>query len=274
MVSVTSRILPLISSRERFARRRTLSLAAKHAVFTYIPKNACTTLRYSIALANGRAEDEETRVYLHSGMSEMLASHTDLANNTYAFVMLRCPYRRIASAFLDKAVNEDSVVPPLFLPKLRVFRQSKFYSTDEAIAGAQAKAMALTFTTFLALLQRRGTSRLDPHFRPQSNFLLRQGYNDYFALENLTGAETSLKEKLDLRLVDLSGHGVRWRKRSDVDASSLTIADLIELRAAGYAPTYESLFTDAARRAVEVFYAADLALYKKHFGSKGLLFPS
>jgi hypothetical protein len=263
-----------ISSRERFARRRTLSIATKHAIFTYIPKNACTTLRYSIAIANGRAEGAETISYLNSGMREMLASSTDLANCTYAFILLRCPYRRIASAFLDKAVNENSLAPPLFLPKLRLFRQSKFYTSEEAIATAHSKAMALTFTDFLAVLQRRGTSRLDQHFRPQSNFLLKQGYNEYFALENLIGAEAQLKEKLDLRLVDRGGNGVSRRKKSDVDASSLTIAELLELRAAGYAPTYESLFTDAARRAVDTFYATDLALYKKHFGSNRLLFPS
>jgi Sulfotransferase family len=269
-----SRLFSSISARETFARRHTLHIPAKRAIATYIPKNACTTLRYSIAISNGRPEAAETITYVHSGMPEMLASKSDLANCTYAFILLRCPYRRIASAFLDKAVNEDSLAPSLFPLKRRLFHRSRPDTSEAGIASQHAKVMALTFAGFLALLRKCEPRRLNHHFSPQSNFLLKQGYNDYFALENLAEAEATLREKIDLRLVDRGTHGVSRRKKSDVDASTLTIAELLELRAAGYAPAYETLFTKATRRAVDAFYAKDLALYKKHFGSKNLLLPS
>jgi hypothetical protein len=261
------------SAAERSARRYTLCIPAKRAIFTYIPKNACSTLRYSIAIANGRPDSVETANYMHNGMAEMIATPQQLANCTYAFTVLRCPYRRIASAFLDKAVSDESRARSLLPRERRLFCRRSSSANQTSAAIAQAKIRDLSFADFLDLLQKRKSSWLDPHFRTQTEFLLKRGYDDYFALEQLTEAEGQLREKIGLRLIDKGGHGVSRRKKSDINAASLSIGELLELRASGYAPTYDSLFTPTTQRAVETFYANDLALYKKQFGSEGLLFP-
>ena len=264
----------MMSARERFARRHTVYIPAKRAIYTYIPKNGCTTLRFSIAVANGRPDNPETAEYIHAGMPQMVASNRDLANCDYAFIVLRCPYRRIASAFLDKAVGDLLRAATLFPRQRRIFGRSKPDTSEAGLAATRAKVMALTFADFADLLQNCNSKSLDHHFRPQTEFLLNRDYDDYFALEQLAQAEIKLRAKIDFRLVDKGGHGISKRNKSDVDASKLTIAGLLALLDAGFAPSYQSLFTETSRRAVETFYAADLALYKKHFGANDLLFPS
>ena len=259
-----------IFAKERLSRRHALHIEAKQAVCTYIPKNACSTLRFSVAIANGMPRNDATQAYIHTRMPAMVASRQELAHSTYAFVILRCPFRRIASAFLDKAAVEDSRARALF-PRHRSLLDSSAKKRT-ATADLQAKVMALTFSDFLEQLRTCPSHLIDPHFRPQTDFLIKQGYSQYFAVESMPLAEATLREKLGFQLIDLSHHAIGKLAKTSVDASNLTISELIDIKASGHAPHYTSLFTSATRRVVETFYAADIALYKRQFGSEALLF--
>lgn len=265
--------LSLFSAKERFARRHALLIRSSGAVCTYIPKNGCSTLRYSVAVANGRPEDAATLAYIHTDIADLLARGRDLADCPYSFVILRCPYRRIASSFFDKAAAAHSRARSLYVRRPRLFRPSPGSASGKAAAAiVHEKIMALTFVDFLALLQTRRRETIDHHFRPQSDFLLPRGYDDYFALERLSLATPKLRENANLPIIDGGNHVISRLKKVTVDAAELTIAGLMDLKASGCTPTYESFFNDASRQAVETFFSSDLALYKTHFGSSDLLF--
>ena len=102
-----------------FAMRHAFAVYESHAIFTFVPKNASTTMRYSIA-RNNRFIDETTDVdWHHSNNLTFCASQEFAVTADYAFVILRCPFRRLASAFLDKVVTANNVVRSLYPAKLR-----------------------------------------------------------------------------------------------------------------------------------------------------------
>jgi hypothetical protein len=93
----------------RFARRNNGALANNHphqfalnyamsiyraaAVYSFIPKNACSTLRFSVALANGCIGDADVN-WVHENNQTFKPSVRELATADYAFVVLRDPFRR------------------------------------------------------------------------------------------------------------------------------------------------------------------------------------
>jgi hypothetical protein len=106
----------------RFARRNTAALsgngahqfALSHAmciyqpaaIYSFIPKNACSTLRFSVALANGCVSGESDVNWIHENNETFKPTLAELVRANYSFVVLRDPFRRVASCFLDKFVDK------------------------------------------------------------------------------------------------------------------------------------------------------------------------
>ena len=82
-----------------FSSRYALSIYPIDAIYTFIPKNACSTLRYSIAIANGFLEDISEIEWIHSNNETFISTQREIALAKYTFVVLRCPYTRVASCF-------------------------------------------------------------------------------------------------------------------------------------------------------------------------------
>ena len=92
-----------------FSLNHTLSVYSIDAVYTFIPKNACSTMRYSVALQNGYVRDIEDINWIHQNTQTFVATQREIATAKYTFTMLRCPFTRVASCFLDKIVNQICV---------------------------------------------------------------------------------------------------------------------------------------------------------------------
>ena len=83
-----------------------LSIYSINSVYTFIPKNACSTLRFSVAIANGFIKDLKDIQWIHNNNGTFKSTQREVSLQDYTFVVLRCPYTRIASCFLDKIVDE------------------------------------------------------------------------------------------------------------------------------------------------------------------------
>jgi hypothetical protein len=92
-----------------FAQKHALNLFSKNAIYTYIPKNACSTLRLSLAVANGCIDSDDEFEWIHQNNETFAASMSELIKAEYTFTFLRCPFRRIASVFIDKMISKDKV---------------------------------------------------------------------------------------------------------------------------------------------------------------------
>lgn len=88
-----------------FAAQHALVHYTSGAVYSFIPKNACSTMRYSMAIANNCISGPEDWTWIHKNNGTFVATLPELVRAPYSFVILRCPHARLASVFLDKIVD-------------------------------------------------------------------------------------------------------------------------------------------------------------------------
>jgi hypothetical protein len=234
-----------------FSSRYTLSIYPLDFVFTFIPKNACSSMRYSIAKANGFVKDMKDIKWIHSNNQTFISSQKEVACAKYTFVILRCPYTRVASCFLDKFAG----------------RKLKFNDSN-------GKRLSINFNEFLLIIKSQIQSERDEHWRNQSDFLHYEKYDDYFSLELLHIAIESL-DKRGLKIYDTRtsiNHDLSKYKRVSGNFSKMKDIDLKKMKDEGSVPDYKSMFTNTEVELVNEIYRDDINLYKSHFGDNNLLF--
>ena len=236
-----------------FSLEHALSVYPLDAVYTFIPKNACSTLRYSIAIANGFLGDISDIEWIHQNNPTFISTQREVSLASYTFVVLRCPYTRVASSFLNRIVDEEFI----------------FY--DDA---AMTNRVSINFHDFLSIIKSQDRSEMDQHWRNQSDFLHYERYDEYFALESFSEAINSLGAR-GLTVHDTRAalkHDLSNMKRVDGDFSKTKQDELQKMKEEGYLPSYKSMFGDVEIELANDIYNDDINLYKSHFGDNWLLF--
>lgn len=225
-----------------------LSVHASEAVYSFIPKNACSTLRYSLAIANGAIEGPSQFNWIHANNNTFRASLAELARARYAFVVLRDPFLRLASCFLDKIVEQTPVAFKL-----------------HALMNYASSPHDLTFRTFVAELHSHLND--DEHWRPQIDYLVYKAYDDVFAFEDFPRVVSRLKEKIGFVVHDaraLTKHGTdQYRPiKGDACVADLSAFDLLRLKRGGKSPQLRNFYDSALIDAVRRLFAEDLQIYR------------
>ena len=234
-----------------FSSLFSLSIYPLDAVYTFIPKNACSTLRYSIAIANGFIDGYSNIEWIHSNNETFSSTQREIAQAKYTFTVLRCPFTRVASSFLDYIVSGEFT--------FKDFNEQK---------------LSINFHEFLQIIKSQPREDRDQHWRNQSDFLHYEIYDNYFSLESFSEAISTLMDK-GLAVHDTRKyikHDISSLNRIDGDFSKIKEQDLKKIKDDGYAPNYKSMFTKTEIELVEDIYSDDLNLYESHFGNKRLLF--
>jgi hypothetical protein len=234
-----------------FSLEHSLSIYPLDAVYTFIPKNACSTLRYSIAIANGFLGNISDINWIHQNNPTFMSTQREVALASYTFVVLRCPYTRIASCFLNQVVD------------------GKFNSYDQ-----MGNKLSGNFHDFLSVIKSQQRSERDQHWRNQSDFLHYERYDEYFSLESFSEAINSLGAR-GFTVYDTRAalkHDLSNMKRVDGDFSKMNEVELKKMKEEGCAPNYKSMFGDVEIDLVNDIYNDDINLYKSHFGDNCLLF--
>jgi hypothetical protein len=234
-----------------FSLMHALSIYPLDAICTFIPKNACSSLRYSIAISNGFLKDINDINWINQNNQTFMSTQREISIASYTFVVLRCPYTRVASCFLDKVVDE----------------KIKFNDNLGNIVN-------LNFNEFLSYIKSQNNSEMDEHWRHQSDFLHYERYDDYFSLESFSEAMETLDvngfKVYDTRAV--LKHDISGINRIDGDYSK-TKADVIKkIKEEGSIPSYKSMYSDEEIELVDDIFRDDINLYKSHFGDLDLLF--
>ena len=235
-----------------FAQAHALNLYRRDAIYSFIPKNGCSTMRLSLAIDNGVIPDASWIEFIHNNNATFRASLRELVCARYTFVVLRDPYLRLVSCYLDKMVGRS-----VELYMLREACEER-WSPDE-----------LSFRMFIDAL--RTHRDLNHHWTPQERFLIYEEYDDYFALEAFRAAATTLRKRIGLEIVDsrplLDHHtgGLRAHrgKTSLADAPAARIA---ELRRTGRIPRADQLIDPTIQQTIATLYAGDIALYRDKTG--------
>jgi len=234
-----------------FSSSHTLSIYPIGAVYTFIPKNACSSLRYSIAVANGFLDGVEDVKWIHKNNQTFVSTQREVCIANYTFVVLRCPFTRIASGFLNKLVD-------------------KTFNVNDA-AGNR---IDINFHDFLMVIKSQQRSEMNQHWRNQSDFLHYERYDEYFSLESFPNAIKSLGNH-GLNVYDTRTklkHDLSALERIDGDFSKLKTDELKKMKDEGCLPNYKSMFGDKEIELINEMYKDDINLYKSHFGKNDLLF--
>jgi len=243
----------------RFKLARALPIHKSNAVCTFIQKNACSTLRYSIAIENGLLKGNETNLSIVNMPVKLATNLNQLLNPPYSFVILRCPYTRLTSAFFEKFVRHK----PESIHFLEKYFPNK--SIDD-----------LTFSSFINTLHKNAadSTNFDMHWRPQTNFLLYKNYTKYFSVEEMDFASKTLEKDIGLKIHDtrsfLTHHTYHLKKISSLSEPwNIPIKQLKKLDGL---PTTKSMFSEELVQIVKNIYSEDIKLYKEKLGDKNLTF--
>ena len=235
----------------QFAQRHALNLYRQNAVYSFIPKNGCTTLRASLAVANGflLESDIENKInWVHNNTYTTSASLKELACADYTFTVLRCPYARLVSLFLDKFVDKTPVAWNFYRHSNNIFDLDK-----------------ITFFDFVNYLYRTPSAvQADIHWRRQKDFLIYSEYDDYFDFDDFNTIETTLKEKLGLKLIDtrqITKHGRdQHNTLSGQDFSKTPVDALKVLKQQGSIPDMDCMVSAEIKSMIQKIYVDDIAL--------------
>lgn len=240
----------------RFALTRALKLFRQNAIYTFIPKNACSTMRLTLAIENGCIRDESEHGWIHANNSTSVARLEDLITADYTFVVLRDPFIRIASCYLDKILQKH---PPV--AHMETWLGERGLNLDE-----------ISFVEFLRFLSSGDMVSADEHWRPQTDFLIFDDYDEYFCIENFEHAVSTLNAKLGIRVVDsrpFLGHGRDQLHEFDSksDLSRTPVSEFARMRSEGRTPALQNLFSEECVDLVKHLYKADIEEYRRRIGS-------
>ena len=242
-----------------FAVQHALSIYRSNSIYSYIPKNACSTLRLSLAMDNGCIKDPSEFNWIHQNNQTFVADLRGLVSANYAFTILRCPFSRLASAYLEKFGS---------------------FTNDawnfQALTEHRLQTDQVSFEVFVKELQNPEILHGNVHWKPQIHFLVYDAYDDVFAMEDFKSAAKRIRSKTGMEVVDargLTNHGVsRFQQEHHIPSPErLTPFEIKQLNAKGLSPAPATLYTDELVAIVKSIYRNDLELYRGHFGSQNLL---
>jgi len=249
---------------EPLAKNYKHQFAAKHALchyptgstYTFIPKNGCTTLRYSLALANKCINGPADFKWIHKNNDTFKATLQELVNAPYTFVVLRCPYARLASVYLDKIVGKRDVVASF------------------NVINVSSKPMEdISFRDFLSILSNGTAIMENHHWVPQASFLVYDNYTDWFRLEKFSDVVTTLSKRIGLAVIDtraIAKHGTDQYELKSGNFSDMPAQEISEMQLKGASPAHASLYDEQMLALVAELYAEDVNLYKSVFGVHSL----
>lgn len=249
------------NSAHSFAASHALACYQSDAIYTYIPKNGCSTLRLSLAIANGCVAGPEDVIWIHANNPTFVASLRDLARARFTFTVLRCPFSRLASVFLDKILS----------------RRPEYWALDR-LENDQLDPATLSFRAFVDLLSAPRRIKANVHWRPQIDFLVYETYDAYFAFEDFAAAAEGIEAGAGIEVVDarpLTRHGTdRFTLETEGCFADTPLAELDEMRRGGRLPAHAALYDDALSAQVAGLYATDIRLYSRKLDAAGLMFPA
>lgn len=229
------------------------------AIYTMIPKNACSTFRFSLAVANGCISGPQQIHWIHGNENTFAASVFELQSTRFSFVILRCPFKRLASCFSDKFVSMTGVA-------------WHYYDLIER----REELHELTFRKFVHSLLNSKIFYGNVHWRPQTDFLVYQDYDAVFQFEDFTFLKKQLQQQIGLEVLDsrpyLRHSCEKFAALTHDNFADMPIKELFKLKMEMQIPDPSFYYDPELLNIVCNLYQSDLTMYKQNFGPSRLLF--
>jgi hypothetical protein len=239
---------PLADNKKHcFSRDFTMNLYRHAAVFSFIPKNACTMMRFSIAVDNGFLSADDDVNWIHANNRTFNSSQSELATAKFTFTILRCPFDRLASTYLDKIVG--------------MYRDAWDFRADGSKLGSASQA---SFTDFVTEITSGERIRRNQHWRPQMDFMIYSDYDRFYSFAKMPEMIKELKETMAFEAIDVRKAAAHDRSRLQIvegDFSTTPAFEIAAMKRSGTCPSTEALYNEQTLKLVEHHYRDDIRLY-------------
>ena len=235
-----------------FAKAFTITHPKSKTICTWIPKNACSTLRFSFAKANGLIRSKNEIEWIHSNNESFCADDKELINASYTFTILRDPLERILSYFLDKICHPDGDTN---YDKSYSHARKTFKTNNET-----------TFNTFIESIYINPRLILeDIHIVPQCKFLVYEKYDDYFSLEKMEDAKLKIHAKTGIQLEDTREfnniYTTKGLQFSETIGPQTPIEEIANYLKEGLKPHPDKMLLPSLVKKILPLYLGDIVLY-------------
>jgi hypothetical protein len=240
-----------------FAVEHTCIHYKSNSVCTWIPKNGCSNLRYSISKENGAITNIEEIDWIHRNNDCFNVSTKEALQADYTFIILRNPFKRLLSFFLDKLCHpEQNESEGSYQHAHNIFKFD-----DE-----------LSYFDFINYIwENPNTIYNDEHTTPQCDFLLYRNYDNYFALEKINEANQEIYKKTGINVEDIRSENSIFTslgcEKCD-DILKFTKASKIkELLKQKKIPIIENMYSNDMIKKVATLYLQDILLYSSEINN-------
>ena len=234
-----------------FAIKHTLCHYKSKTVCTWIPKNGCSNLRYSVSKENGAISSIDEIEWMHRNNDCFNATTKESLQADYTFIILRNPFRRLLSFFLDKLCH-----PP-------EEKSEGSYQHAQEVFGFSENHSFLDFINYI--WENPNSIYKDEHTRPQCDFLLYRQYDDYFALERIEEANLRIHEKTGVKIYDVRDKNSiftsKGREYSQEITSTTQANEIKNLLEKNKIPVAENMYSNEMIKKVSTLYLQDILLY-------------
>ncbi len=239
------------NKRHELAKSNTLVHLKSNSICTWIPKVACSTIRYSIALDNGAISGLNDFSWIHQNNTTFAANNKELLKSSYSFIILRNPFKKLLSFYLDKICSDRST------------KEDQSYAVAKSIFNTNSNT---TFEEFVSTIyENPSLISKDIHTRRQCDFLIYENYDDYFKFEDFQDIKEKLREKIGLELIDtrVSGSIRTTFKMKNINEFNhkTTVSEANTLLNMEKKPLAINMYTPEMIAKIGTIYFTDILLY-------------
>ena len=234
-------------------------------IATLIPKNASSFVKTLFAWYD--ADEPEFDAAAKKAFSDihnrfngllLVKNFQEIERAKQSFIILRCPYRRAVSGFIDKFV---------IAPEEAIFQG--------IIRTARKEIDSITFSDFVNAIKNSPDSWLDPHFRSQYSYVIFEKYDHFFCVEDSESLKGFLETKAPdaLKVInELAPKGINKKQYTTTDvenAYSFTVDKLRNLYInENKIPSEKCFFNRIIIRNLSQRYSDDISYYKNNVSEK------
>ncbi len=230
-----------------------------------IGKNACTLLKNMLLTISPEQENyQQSNLKMHEYIDKnkslfTLKDFSYLEHSDYfKFIVIRNPFKRLVSTYVDKFVKRRNNKDPHALPVIK--------SVYEYLGLEPNFAKSITFSQFIDYLLRTEDRHLDGHWRPQAVYFAANlvKFNFVGQFEKLDNVINHLEKQLKLKIdANVSKHRLDYGDFTGKEKFNNIYPEQLSKLAA--TPKSKQFYTPQLEEKVRIRYAEDIAIYEKEF---------
>jgi len=234
------------------------------AVYCSIPKNACTLFKTMMVEHSELKESFElSGETIHRFLSQRardVGVHHLLdcldSDEYFKFVVLRAPFERLVSGYLDKFAKHERPEP---------FVQEVIMSVQHSLGTQRDVEQSITFEQFVDYLVRTPDEQLNDHWKPQTNFVASVGFDFVGQFESLDAVRNLIEQTLNIDISEnVSAHATQYYHFEENKEGFHSLSPH-QLRNLPGLPTASNLLTSCLQSKLCSRFPQEIAMYKSIF---------